>query len=172
MTYFDKFVEFIRKHKLYQRDSLAFISERTTYLDYENINERDFIGCYYDVDKFGRVVDFKVYVPKIADEKTLLINIHEYVHAFILYKLLNKNYDIGLEKEVLPLMYEKICILENEEFSLKKYERVMKEVINEINTDEYIIGNEIANVLVPLEDGNLEELNKEAKRLVKVYTEK
>ena len=53
--------------------------------------------------------------------QTLLINIHEYVHALIIYNSLGKKEDIGLEKEVLPMMYEEMYVVESDEISTKKY---------------------------------------------------
>lgn len=168
MTYYKKFIEFLKKHKLYDKDSFIFISNCATNIDYNNEEERDFIGCYYNVDENNTITNFKVYVPKIIDNNTLLINIHEYIHAFILYKNLNKECEIGLEKESLPLMYEKIFVIEDEEITLIRYEKSLRETINEINSEEYIIGKKIAEELIYKYD-NIDILNKKAKELVRKY---
>jgi len=169
MIYYKKFIDFLQKYNLLDKESFIFISNRTTNIDYNNLEERDTIGCYCKINEKETLKDFKVTVPKIIDERTVIINIHEYIHALILYKMLNKKYEIGIEKEVLPLMYEKIYVIENEEISFVKYERALRETINEINNDEYIIGSKVAEQLIPHKKEDIETLNEKAKKLVREY---
>ena len=125
MTYFDKFIDFITRHNLYESKSFIEISNKTKNINYNNEESRDFIGCFYKVEN-EIIKDFNVCVPQIIDEQTLLINIHEYVHALIIYNSLGKKEDIGLEKEVLPMMYEEMYVVESDEISTKKYLKQQK----------------------------------------------
>ncbi len=50
------------------------------------------------LDKQNVLVDMRILVPKISDEKTLLINIHEFAHAWELYGLLGQVYEENKEK--------------------------------------------------------------------------
>lgn len=168
MNYYKQFLDFLQRHKLYERESFVFISNHTVNINYNNQEERDFIGCYYSKDEEDKITNFKVWVPEIIDTTTLFINIHEYVHALILYKYLNEKYEIGLEKEALPLMYEKMYAIEEENISAKDYEKNLKETINEINTEEYIIGKKIAEELIYKHD-DIKLLNEKAKELVRKY---
>lgn len=167
MTYFNKFIDFITRHNLYENKSFIAISNKTTNIDYHNEEARDFIGCFYKVEN-EIITDFKVCVPKIIDEKTLLINIHEYVHALIIYNSLGKKEDIGLEKETLPMMYEEMYAVESEEISIKKYLKEQQEMINEMNSDEYTIGSKIKDEIIYLYS-DLETQLKYAKKLAKTY---
>ena len=169
MIYYKKFIDFLQKYNLLDKESFIFISNRTKNIDYNNYEERETIGCYHKVNDKETLKDFEVTVPKIIDERTVIINIHEYIHALILYKMLNKKYEIGLEKEVLPLMYEKIYVIENEEISFFKHERALRETINEMNNDEYIIGSKVAEDLIPYKNEKIEKLYNESKRLVREY---
>lgn len=169
MIYYKKFIDFIKKHNLYDKESFIFISNHTKNIDYKNEEERDFIGSYYNTSEAGNIINFKIYVPEIIDEKTLLINIHEYIHALFLYKMLNKPCDIGLEKEILPLMYEKLYVLESDELSINQYQKDLMETINEINKPEYTIGNKLSDELLKYSDENLIDLNKKAKILARKY---
>lgn len=80
------------------------------------INDQDFINYIrprtkrYDSKKWsswaafpitdtsGILKNIKVLVPEIIDEKTLLINIHEFTHAYELYNQLGKKYNDDVEK--------------------------------------------------------------------------
>lgn len=68
-------------------------------------------GAFTKNDKEGRIIDIKILVPEIIDEQTMLINIHEYAHAYELYlelgnvftinKKSSEEYAISKEKEYL-----------------------------------------------------------------------
>ena len=167
MTYFDKFIDFITRHNLYESKSFIEISNKTKNINYNNEESRDFIGCFYKVEN-EIITDFNVCVPQIIDEQTLLINIHEYVHALIIYNSLGKKEDIGLEKEVLPMMYEEMYVVESDEISTKKYLIQQKEMINEMNSEEYIIGSQIKDKIIYMYP-DLETQLKNARLLAKTY---
>lgn len=50
------------------------------------------------LDKQNVLIDIRVLVPKIIDEKTLLINIHEFAHAWELYGVLGQVYEDSKEE--------------------------------------------------------------------------
>lgn len=56
-------------------------------------------GVFPKLDDKGRIIDFRVLVPIIFDERTLLINVHEYVHAYDWYQMLNEFDDISKDEE-------------------------------------------------------------------------
>lgn len=68
-------------------------------------------GTFTDNDENGTLTNIRIIVPEIIDEKTLLINIHEYAHAYELYQELgnvykpnkqqSEQYAISKEKEYL-----------------------------------------------------------------------
>ena len=49
-------------------------------------------GTFFSKDESGNVIDIKILVPEIIDELTLLVNIHEYAHAYELFMQLGDNY--------------------------------------------------------------------------------
>lgn len=56
-------------------------------------------GVFPKLDREGKIIDFRMLVPNITNEKTLLINIHEYVHAYDWYQMLNKFDDLTKDAE-------------------------------------------------------------------------
>lgn len=55
-------------------------------------------GTFTDNDENGTLTNIKIIVPEIIDEKTLLINIHEYAHAYELYQELGTIYKPNKQK--------------------------------------------------------------------------
>ncbi len=51
-------------------------------------------GCFPKYDKNNILIDIRVLVPNIVDESTLLVNIHELAHAYLLYLNLGKKYEL------------------------------------------------------------------------------
>lgn len=56
-------------------------------------------GVLPKLDEEKRIIDFLVVVPEIVDEKTLLVNIHEYVHAHDWFQALNQIDDESKDEE-------------------------------------------------------------------------
>ncbi len=72
-------------------------------------------GCFPIYDNDNILVDIRVLVPRIVDEKTLLVNIHELAHAYTLYSNLGKKYELNEE-----------VIEENENFARAKEAEYLK----------------------------------------------
>lgn len=51
MIYYKKFIDFLKKHNLYDEESFIFINSCTRNIDYEKLQEREFVGCYYKTDE-------------------------------------------------------------------------------------------------------------------------
>ena len=66
------------------------------------------------------------------------------------------------------MMYEEMYAVESEEISIKKYLKDQKEMINEMNSDEYTIGSKIKGEIMYAYP-NLETQLKHAKALAKTY---
>lgn len=166
--FYSKFVEFLKSHNLYEEQAFRYIWKNALYIDYLNEEVRDFIGCFFIYEN-GYLTKIRLCVPYIVDDKTVLINIHEYVHAFLLYYKLNTKYKIGIEKEVLPLFFEKLYILENPGRGLEEYERYLNQFIIKENILEYKLALDVVDDLVQLykPEMSIQKLEKKTKRLVK-----
>ena len=127
MIYYKKFIEFLKNNNLYEDESFIYISRQTTNIDYDNEEEKQNIGCQKEI-KDNKLKKFKVCVPGIKDEKTLLININNYVKALYLYQMLGKEYKEGIEEEIMGLLYEKIYIITQEDISAKEYNKQVNEI--------------------------------------------
>ncbi len=96
-----------------------YMKSRTIILN-EGIDDQEFVGVYPKLDQYNRVENLKMFVPQIIDLKTLLINIHEYNHAYMLYSRLGKAFE--------EANYEDLAKAEEKNF-MENYFEPLKEKI-------------------------------------------
>ena len=159
-----KLIEFFKKHNLYEEEIFDYIRNNLTLVDYDDDTQNIFIGCYYMTDKKNILKGFKLYVPRIYNDITMIVSIHEFVHAIISYKYLGKKYIVDITSEALPMLYEKIYINEH---PLIKYGNKLDEMINTNNNDSYSFGLNVRDTLIENYDYNIENSKKLIKNLKK-----
>lgn len=89
-NYYKKFIRFLKEHNLYDAEALEYLRNNGVFFDFLEEENRDFIGCRYILDKNKKLQKIQICAPFIRDEKTILINIHEFTHGLMLYKYLGK----------------------------------------------------------------------------------
>lgn len=86
--------------RLVNIDDLDFIKYMRTHKKRMNLPvETGIWGCLIDREPDHRIKQVRIIVPKIETEKNLLINIHEYTHAYEIYKRIGTIYEENVEKE-------------------------------------------------------------------------
>lgn len=165
MNYYNKFLEFLQKNNLYNQKSFAFISYHTTNIDYSE-ETKEQIGYTYTKNNEDKIIDFKICVPTIEDEKTLIINIRNYIYALFLYEMLGKKEEIGEVQEAIALLYERLYIVE-QEFIIKEYNKFLLEEINERNEENFTRGAKLSLELLNYYDENIEKLTNRANVMAK-----
>lgn len=170
-TLYLKFIDFFKKHNLYDEKVFKYIRENAILFDYLEEEKRAFIGCYYSYDKNKCLSKITVVVPIINDERTLLINIHEYTHAIMLYHKLGKPCKIERDIEMLPMLFERIYLEENKNKNLEKYVKGLNESITEDSEIEYQIALKHQKELLEyyLKTNNFTKLQKKARKLSRKY---
>ena len=99
-NYYTEFITFFKKHNLYDKEMFEYIHHNSTKFDYRDEDQRVFIGCYYMCNKQNILQKIKLCVPIIDSPITVLINIHEYLHAIELYNKIGKKYQSNDTKEI------------------------------------------------------------------------
>lgn len=94
---YNDFLECLKLIGIYDEAFLSFI-EKKVHRFPTNKEELSW-GVFPKLDNQRRIIDIRILVPIIVDEQSLLINIHEYVHAYDWYKMLNEIDDISKDKE-------------------------------------------------------------------------
>jgi len=170
--YYKEFIDFFIKHNLYDKDIFNYIRHNSILFDYIDDDQRPFIGCYPVFTKNNILTQIKIYVPIINSKKTILINIHEYIHAIILYKYFNKKYKKEKDFETLPMLYETIYALENHNEEFENFIKELDTRINEESPQTYKIA------LAPKKDlleyhkkknPTFKQLQKKSKKLSRKY---
>ena len=174
-TYYNNFVNFFKKHNLYNEEMFKYIQKNTTHFDYRDEDQRAFIGCYYTYDKQRILKKIKVCVPFINNQITLLINIHEYIHAIELYKNIGKKYEQKDTEETLPMLYELLYYLENPNKELEAYLTELNKKITKKSSKAYQIALLIQEELLTYyqkKNPTFKQLQTKVKKISKSYIKK
>lgn len=166
---FNKFIDFLKQHNLYDEEIFKYYWDNTFTFNYIDDELRRFIGCNFILDGNNCLKRIMACAPFIEDDRTILINIHEYVHVFLMYHYIGKKCDIGMDIEVLAIFYEKLYVLENNNPELDKYSNYLDSKIYYTNEKEYVLGLALRDKLNKLYNKGyrVKKLEKSAKRLVK-----
>lgn len=81
--------DFFKKEEIYSEEFFDYIKDKVKTVP--SLYDFNGYGCFPLLEE-GVLKDIAVLVPEIVDERTLLINIHEYAHAFGLFNELNTIY--------------------------------------------------------------------------------
>lgn len=104
-----------------------YIKTRVLFLDSHFEEDNDFYGVNIKLDDSNFLIDMKVLVPRIINLETSLVNVHEFNHAYYLYKTLGYpivNDDIFYEEMVKS--YENLF---QDEYVKKNYKKIFGKVI-------------------------------------------
>jgi len=89
---------FFKEEKIYSEDFFDYVKHKVKTLP--STCSLNWYGCF-PVLEDGILKDIRLLVPEITDERSLLVNIHEYVHALDLYKELGNVYEERREEREL-----------------------------------------------------------------------
>lgn len=92
----DKVIEFFKKENIYDEKFFEYIKDKVHYLPYNT--SLDWFRCVPILNN-NILVDIRVLVPEIVTKKNLLVNLHEFFHAYELYKELGKEYIENIEEK-------------------------------------------------------------------------
>lgn len=81
-----EFNNFLKNEQMNDKNFLEYLKNRTIVTP--NTFGKEYYGCFPRLNN-GILVGINLLVPEIENKEDLLINIHEYTHAFDLYKKLN-----------------------------------------------------------------------------------
>lgn len=110
----------IKKYLGYEDEFWNLIDSKTYIIDSYDEKDKNFYGV--NIKYNNKIVeDIKVFVPKIINLETALVNVHEFKHAYDLYEL------IGKEKVLNDDYYEKIAKESEKEFKNKYLLRKLKQ---------------------------------------------
>ena len=157
----EELVAFLKKYDIYDEEVFnSFINDS---FKFESESDYKYSECLYVVDENDILVKIRALIPKIVDYKTILINIHEYVHYYTFYKKLGEKIEIGIDCEVLPMLYERLFVIEKDDVDLYNHWNKIKDGVLENNNSPYVYALKIQDSLLDLfyKSGKVKRLKKE-----------
>ena len=172
--YYEKFINFFKEHNMYNEEMFAYLRNNSTMFDYRDEEKRKTIGCYYALDSKDRLKKIALVVPFIDSDKTVLINIHEYAHGITAYPKLEKKYKHTLDREIVPMLLERIYAENNPEL-LTYIEELNKSII-ESERKDYKIALKVVDELYDdykksYRSKRMNSINNKCKKLVRKHKE-
>lgn len=168
---YNEFLNFFKKHGLYDKNIFQYIQENKVTFDYYD-EERNHKTGYYPTIRNGILTDVTIYVPFINNKKTLLINIYVYMHAIQLCNKLGKKIENIDNNETLSMLYQKIYLQENPNQELEKYLLKQDEYTKENGKEKYKLALKVQNELLKYyneESPTFKQMQKKAKRLTRKH---
>ena len=169
MKYNKEVIEFFKKHNMYDINVFDYLQANSNMIDYQFPEERCLIGCIYIQDKNGILKRLIINIPYVYDEETMLINIHEITHGIENYFKLGKKFQKDITIETLPMLFEKIYILEHPSEKLEKYANYLDELAAS-NDKEYGFALKVRNELLAAYNGDLKKTKRLIKKLKRKYS--
>lgn len=170
---YENFINFFKQHNLYDEKMFEYIAVNSITFDYKYSDMVNNMGAYYWFKDKKILRGIRLIVPIIDSEKTALINVHKYMYAIMHYNDLNKPCKINIYDEVIPMVFEKLYVLEHPSEELEKYlNNIDEEIRNSTNEEDekYRIALCLRDSLIEEYQNNrssLASLNKKAKALAK-----
>ena len=169
MNYNDQVIAFFKKHHLYEEKMFDYFKKHSTMIDYNMEEYRPFVGCYPILSKENIIKRIHVNTPYVNDHKTMLITIHELVHAIDFYHQIGHHYREDLTVEALPILFEKIYVEETNNNELSAYSKWLDEKISKSNDLKYQIALAMRDELYNAYHDNFKDVKKLSKKIVKKY---
>lgn len=127
----NKFINYLKETELYNEEVFEFIKPKTIQLDHSE-ESSVFYGVFPIVDDNNKVKDIRLCVPKIKDDITVSINIHEYVHLLLVYRNLNNEYKESEYDELLPIIYQLYYLKDNDPEYLEEFREKISKSDNKV----------------------------------------
>ncbi len=101
----NKVIEFFKKENIYDEKFFEYIKDKVHYLP--SGSSLEWFRCVPIVND-NILVDIRILVPEIITKENLLVNLHEFFHAYELYNELGKEYIENIEeKEINAKNFER-----------------------------------------------------------------
>lgn len=169
MKYNQGIVDFFKRHNMYEEKMFNYLEDNTTMLDYRDPEQRDFVGCFYVQNKKNILSSLHINIPYVYDELTALIDVHEITHGIENYRMIGKKFKKNITVEVLPILYEKLYILDNNSDRFRAVGKYLDEMIGRDSAEEYLLALKMRDELLKNYNYDMHKMQKLSKKLVKKY---
>lgn len=172
MNYHPRIIEFFKRHNMYDPEMFEYLQANSMMIDYRDPEQQTLVGCFYKLTKNNILSNIYLNLPYVYDEKTMLISIHEITHGIENYLKLGKKFKEDITLEALPLLYEKLYIMENPSDELNEYGNYLDRMITEGCKQEYTFALRIREELIKNYHYDMHKMSKLVKKLARKYPKK
>ena len=162
-------IDFFKRHNLYDEELFKYLEKNAMMIDYRDEDQRAMIGCFYVLDEKEILKKIQVNVPYVYDDITAMINVHELVHGIEAYQRIGKKFKKDLTTEALPILYEKLFILENPSEELIKYGEYLDKTIEMCSEKDYKFALKVSDELIKNYNYDMKKMKKMTKKLSRKY---
>lgn len=162
-------IDFFKRHNLYDEEVFNYLEKNAMMIDYRDEDQRTMIGCFYILDRNEILKKIQVNVPYVYDDVTALITVHELVHGIENYPKIGKRFKKEMTIETLPILYEKLFMLENPSEELIKYGAYLDKIIESSEQRDYLFALKARDELIKEYNYDMKKMQKKAKRLSRKY---
>lgn len=172
--FYTKFKQFLIKYDLYEERSFHYIWDHSVLVDYREDDYQELIGnCSLIIGNNEKLIDIIPCLPYLTNDTTVAISIYAYVQALTQLPRIGKKYQEHIfYTYILPMVYEKLYILENANKELLDYEANMIDHLLKDGSSKYETVLKCRDELIDYYTKNHTKANqvgKKAKRLAKKY---
>lgn len=119
MLFLEKeFNQVLKDNNMYNENFFQFLEGKEKKLP--SGTDKSWYGCFPILDENEVIKDIRLLVPELLTEEDLLINIHEYTHAFEIYNELGKVFEERINKR------EELAKTNEKKYFLKRFNKVLK----------------------------------------------
>ena len=169
MEFHPKIIDFFKRHNMYDAKMFQYLKDNAMPIDYNYEEQRVMIGCFYLLNRKNILTGLRLNLPYATDDKTILISIHEITHGIENYYKIGKKFKKDITIETLPLLYEKLYILENPSPELIAYGKYLDRLIETENAEEYKFGLKVREKLLNSYASNMQKIQKKTKKLARKF---
>lgn len=174
IEFYSKFVNFLKKHELYDEKVFQYIWEKALMLDYRDEDYSFLLGsCGIVIDRKRNLLDIQPCLPFLMDDKAVAMAIYAYINSLMLIPKVGRKYKENMVNNyVLPMFYEILYILENPTKQLLTYEQNMRNDLLKYGSHNYKTILNCVDQLVEsykIDNSSNKQIVRKAKRLARNY---
>lgn len=162
---YSKYLRFLHKHKLYDKNIFEYINNHSVIINYNKIYEFNSFGCSVVVDEHGRLVEVIPVIPLLKNDKMVVISIFTYVQAMMLIPNIGRKYDERYYNKVIPIVFLELYIYENNSIYLSNFEKqIILKMFNQ-SEEQYEKAIQYKDFLINSYNKNSNIIDSQARRI-------
>ena len=171
MYYGKEITEFFKRHNLYNEEMFEYLKEHTDWIDYRDEDERWHIGHgIYVHPKTRKIIRFRICIPEIRDDMTLITALHEIAHGIwsYIYMVNGIKYSED-ESELFPFLVERAFLEEHKSQKLSDLINKLDSLVDDKDDIRYRYAKDVRDRFKDIDIGNVDRIQKVSRRALRIW---